>query len=373
MTDSDRLMRRAALLALVFTACSTAPKPKELEALEQLKGGNLVEQARKRAPSLVEDSDKFYAKAQEEWQGGKLEDSRRDALMGSIKLKTALALVEQDRAKARASAADTELRKAEDEYGRVAKDLAATNEQVALMERLRASESSAATLSQQATANAKIAEAELALKTADTVDAKTYAQAPYAAAGDTLARAKAEAQAGNWSAAAMSADMAKQKAEQATATAKPTYQQAEQSKENQARDEALGRDAAGISGVTLRLERRGDVTRLVLPLHDLFLKRQTTVAPGHDSVLDSVAGLLKKYPSYPVQIVGHTDSQGKHDQLVALSLARAQSVFDGLVSRGSDAKRFVVSGQGPDDPKSDNKSRSGRAQNNRVEIVFLYQ
>jgi len=85
-----------------------------------------------------------------------------------------------------------------------------------------------------------------------------------------------------------------------------------------------------------------------------------------------VGALLKKYPTYSVQVIGHTDSRGKHGELLALSLARAQSVFNALVARGVDPKRLMVSGQGPDEPVSDNKSATGREQNNRVEVVFLY-
>ena len=72
-------------------------------------------------------------------------------------------------------------------------------------------------------------------------------------------------------------------------------------------------------------------------------------------------------------MIGHTDNRGKHDELVALSLARAQSVYAALVARGVDAKRLMVSGQGPDEPVSDNKTATGREQNNRVEVIFLYQ
>ena len=73
-------------------------------------------------------------------------------------------------------------------------------------------------------------------------------------------------------------------------------------------------------------------------------------------------------------MVGHTDSRGLHDQLVAVSLARAQSVYAALVSRGVEAKRaMMVTGQGPDDPLVPGKSVAARAQNNRVEVVFLYR
>ena len=59
-------------------------------------------------------------------------------------------------------------------------------------------------------------------------------------------------------------DLAKQKAEQAIATARPEYLKATESKDRKARDEALGKDAAALSGITVRLDKKGDVTRLVL-------------------------------------------------------------------------------------------------------------
>ena len=47
-------------------------------------------------------------------------------------------------------------------------------------------------------------------------------------------------------------------------------------------------------------------------------------------------------------------------------------MFDALVSRGVDAKRCTVSGRAGDEPMADNRSSSGRKQNNRVEVIFLY-
>jgi outer membrane protein OmpA-like peptidoglycan-associated protein len=376
-------MKRLALILLV-ASCATPPKPRELDAFEKLRHNQNFEDAKRRAPALVEDSEKLFAQAKDEWESNKLDDSRRDSLMGSIKLKTALSLVEQDQSKVRFTNADNDYRRTEEEYGRVAKELAATNEQVSLLEKLGTARASAAEeqkkLSAQLTeeqqrnkANDKVQAALLAIKTADTVDANTYAQAEYRAAADMLARAQEEFKNKNYSAAETSAELARQKADQAGTLAKPQYQQAEQTKANKTRDEALGRDAAGIPGITVRLERRGDVARLVLPMRDLFVKKSTTIGPGHDGQLDAVGALLKKYPTYPVEIIGHTDNRGKHDELVSVSLARAQSMLEALVSRGADSKRFLVSGKGPDEPVTDNKSAAGRGQNSRVEIVFLYQ
>ena len=379
------------LSATLLCACAAAPKPHEFEAFEQLRTQQALEMARKRSPELTGDSDKLFARAEEEWKDKKLDDSRRDALMGTVKLKTALALVEQDQARGRTATASRDIAKAEDELGRATKDLNAVTEQINLLQKLAETKNASAAEKQRMLAEMqaqqqklaeeqsklqardKIAAAELAVKNADGVDANNYDKVDYASAKDQLERAHTEFQKGQWSAAQTSAEMARGKADQAYQSAKPAFDQAQANMSSQARAESLNREATAIPGVRVRLDRRGDVQRLILPLHDLFAKKSTALADGQDGKLDAVAQLIKKYPSYTVQVIGHTDNRGKHDQLVAVSLARAQSVMTALISRGVDVKRLQTTGQGPDEPATDNKTAAGRAQNNRVEVVFIIQ
>jgi len=377
-------MNRAIIaIVLLFTACATPPKPRELVALEQLRAGPEAKHAQKRAPKLTKSADKSLSRSKSRWEDGELEESRRDALMGTIKLKTAIALVEQDRARARAAAGRTELATSEEEYKKLAKELKGVREQVVLLEKLTEERKRAAADQERMSAKLKeekartaaekaIADAKLALKTADTVDAKKHAAADYGAAVDLVTRAESEFVQSSWAAAETSAKLARQKADVALATARPAFQQAKETDAKRAKDEALGRDAAALPGISVRLERQGNATRLVLPLHDLFKRRKTTITSGNEGKLNDVAGLLQKYPDHPVQIVGHTDSRGKSSANLTLSEARAQAVFDALVSRGASPSRFTVTGRGEDQPIADHRSRSGRQQNNRVEVIFQY-
>jgi outer membrane protein OmpA-like peptidoglycan-associated protein len=68
-------------------------------------------------------------------------------------------------------------------------------------------------------------------------------------------------------------------------------------------------------------------------------------------------------------VEGHTDSQGRVQDNQELSLARAQSVRDYLVSRGIAADRISAHGLGSERPVATNKTAEGRADNRRVEIV----
>lgn len=379
----------AAAIGAILLGCATPPKPPELEALEKLRADPAAAAAAKRAPDLVGNADSWLARARKDWQDNDLEDAAHKALMGQIKLKQAIALTEQDRAKSRMATADAEVERAQDEHARLQKDLAALNEQIALLQRLREQSDERRRLEEQlavektkieterqkAIAIEKLSEAELALKTADTVNASRHAQVPYQAARDLVARAQQELGQSQFQAAQISAEMAKRKADEAAEAAKPAYRQEAESAENRARAEALARDAAALPRVTLRRDSRGSLQRLVLPIpaESLFDRRNTNIAPGRDAILDDIAALIKKYPNYPIQVVGFTDSRGRSNELLALSLARAQAVYSALLVRGVEAKRMVVSGQGGAEPISDNRTATGRSQNNRVEIIFLYQ
>ncbi|HSZ83018.1 MAG TPA: OmpA family protein [Polyangia bacterium] len=386
----------ALVAALVVNAagCATPPRPRELDAYEALKRSSNTTEASKRSPDLVTSSDKLGAKAHDEWESNDLEESRRDAIMAQIKLKTALALTEQDKLKAKIEKLSGDQAASQEELASVSKDLSAETENLTLLQKYldarktadadkarlslqmtadqQKADAEQQRLSQQLATEQKIAAAQLSLHTAETVDANKYASGEYRAATDMLDKAQAELKDAAFAAAQASADVAKKNADQAVELSKPQYEQAEETSQNHVRDEALAHDAAGIPGVTVRIERRGELQRLVLAASDLFTKKSTALATGHDDVMDSLAALIKKYPSYPVQVVGHTDTRGKSGELLALSAARSQSVFSALVARGVEARRLMTSGMGGDEPIADNHSTAGRAKNNRVEIVFLY-
>ena len=378
------------VFAALFGACATPPKPKELADYELLRSANNLQEANKKSPDLVASAEKLADRSREEWQSSDMEESRRDAIMANIKLKTALALMEQEQYKAKIQALSAEQAKAEEESSDLSEKLANEKEKLALLEKYlearKDAEADKQRLSAQMTSEQreherlalqlaseqKIAAAQLALRTADTVDASKFAKAEYSAASDMLAKASAELQQNDYPGAQASAEVAKKNADKATEIAKPLYEQAEQASQNKARDEALARDASSINGADVRLERRGDLQRLVIAVPELFAKKKPDIAPGHDGVLDAIADLIKKYPTYPVQIIGYTDNRGKSSELLAISAARAQSVYSTLASKGVETKRLMASGLGGDDPRFDNKTAPGRAKNNRIEIVFLY-
>ena len=383
-------------LLVLGAACATPPKPRELEALDSLRAANQAKlpEVAKRSPDLIAEADRRGNAAHDEWQSNDLDESRNNALMAQVKLKTAIALYDQDQLKSQIQTLSGQQAQAEEEYASLSKDLASEQEKVALLQKyvdarraadadkqqmtqqMSAEQQSAKAeqdkLSQQLLAEQKIAAAQMALRTADTVESLQYARDQYSVAGDLLARAEAALKQNDYAGADANADAAKKSADDAAVTAKPLYEKAEESNKNKERNEALVRDAPTIPGVKVRIDPRGDLQRLVIVVPEMFTKRNPNIAPGHETVLDGVANLLKKYPSYPVQVVGYTDNRGKATELIAISAARAQAVYSALAERGVETKRLMVSGLGGEEPFVDNRSAAGRAKNNRVEIVFLY-
>jgi OOP family OmpA-OmpF porin len=89
------------------------------------------------------------------------------------------------------------------------------------------------------------------------------------------------------------------------------------------------------------------------------------------SILDSVAADLKKYPRLKIELQGHTDSSGSDAYNLKLSQRRADSVRDYLVSQGVPASQLTAKGYGESQPIADNATADGRATNRRVVMHVL--
>lgn len=75
--------------------------------------------------------------------------------------------------------------------------------------------------------------------------------------------------------------------------------------------------------------------------------------------------------AYLVLVVGHTDTSGDESHNKALSLKRAESVADYLISTGVKESAIRVIGRGSKDPVASNETREGRIQNRRVDIMAV--
>lgn len=89
------------------------------------------------------------------------------------------------------------------------------------------------------------------------------------------------------------------------------------------------------------------------------------------AVLDEVASILNKYPNYFVSIEGHTDNVGNDANNMRLSENRAKACHDYLTKKGVSSSRMSYKGYGETQPKADNGTAAGRAENRRVELKLM--
>jgi outer membrane protein OmpA-like peptidoglycan-associated protein len=402
--SDGRLAGRCASLIFLWSAiagCAARQRPKELVALEHLRSDPSLSESDRHAFDLLAAADDLMVRAEGEWERRNAQGARRDALVGQIRMKTALAILQVEHTQSRIAELDAELAVAQDEQTRLDDQLATVSEETTLLERLRETKIAHAeerrVLSEQVDTAKKqvvsehqrmadqlaaekrraealdgIRRAELAIQTAETVDAPRYAKAKYTAATNMLQQAHKDFDAGHWDDALARTALALTEAEGGLTMARPQYDKAVETMSIRARDRMLEEDATGLSGISTRLDRESDLQRLVLVLTGRFGAKQSVLSPEAAKILDGVKDLLAKYPTYPVQITGFTDDQGAPADLAALSLARANAVYWALVTRGLDPKRMNVDGKGESDPVADNSTAVGRAKNSRIEVSILY-
>jgi len=98
---------------------------------------------------------------------------------------------------------------------------------------------------------------------------------------------------------------------------------------------------------------------------------RSVVRPADLEILDKSAATLKEWGDVKVEVAGHTDSVGTDEYNQGLSLRRAESVRNFLISKGIAADRLSIMGYGESRPVADNATKEGRFMNRRVELVPL--
>jgi OOP family OmpA-OmpF porin len=95
-----------------------------------------------------------------------------------------------------------------------------------------------------------------------------------------------------------------------------------------------------------------------------------SLRPDSQATLQEIAKLLTAQPKLDVEVVGHTDNQGKPEYNLDLSRRRAAAVVRELESKyGITVGRLGSFGCGFYSPIASNDSEDGRAKNRRVELV----
>jgi type VI secretion system protein ImpK len=115
-------------------------------------------------------------------------------------------------------------------------------------------------------------------------------------------------------------------------------------------------------------------SRVIFRGDAMFVPGQKTVNALLRPVINKAALEIARVGG-AVTVTGHTDSQPIHSTAFpsnqVLSEKRAAEVAALLQSGGVPAKRITVTGKGDTVPMADNRSKTGRAQNRRVEILVV--
>lgn len=124
-----------------------------------------------------------------------------------------------------------------------------------------------------------------------------------------------------------------------------------------------------VPGATV--ERQGEGILVKFSSGILFDVNKTDLKPDAETNLRNLATSMNNNPQTNILIVGHTDNTGSVELNQNLSVRRAESVKDYLVSNGVNASRLRTEGKGESEPIADNSTEAGRAQNRRVEIAIV--
>lgn len=100
----------------------------------------------------------------------------------------------------------------------------------------------------------------------------------------------------------------------------------------------------------------------------LFDTGSDVIKPAAYPELQEVVDWMNEHPGVGIQVDGHTDNVGGKDYNINLSIRRAQSVKNFLVSRGVRPSLISINGYGYSRPVADNSTKEGRQQNRRVEV-----
>lgn len=93
--------------------------------------------------------------------------------------------------------------------------------------------------------------------------------------------------------------------------------------------------------------------------------------PGAGETLNSIAELLENCHEVPMEIAGHTDSQGREEMNQNLSQSRANAVLNALMARRVLTSNLTARGYGESIPIADNETEEGREANRRIEFTLV--
>ena len=115
-------------------------------------------------------------------------------------------------------------------------------------------------------------------------------------------------------------------------------------------------------------ECEAEITTITSNQKITFEPSSARISVASRGVIDSIAEVLTTCGDIPLEIQGHTDSQGSKNMNQELSQKRANSVLKELRRRELSTSKFKAVGYGESRPIASNKTKTGREKNRRIEF-----
>ncbi len=121
-----------------------------------------------------------------------------------------------------------------------------------------------------------------------------------------------------------------------------------------------------------------DPVKCVIDINNVIKTFGIEFAPGEivlqassDKTLEKMAEIMRTCYVVPMEIGGHTDSQGRKSLNLSISQARAEAVMDALLSYDILTGNLSAKGFGESTPIADNNTVEGRNKNRRIEFTLI--
>lgn len=351
------------LSSLALIACGPPPKPAELSQLETMRNDSFTGEISVSAPQMLEEADKFYKMATNEWQDGELERAREYAWLGQLRYKTAEAQTRQKSAQTRLETTRRELEQQTQQVELLNLKIESTQKSIAQLEQTISAVGDKAALQARGAVETQILGAEAEREKARAMQAAEHAAGLFNRGEAALKLAREHLAAGRNDDATKNAEEARAAFVAAAEEARPVWEKTQAS----ARVNELFELAKQSFGSNALQDSRG----IVVVFPGAFDQGKATMFDGQRRTLDKIAEIANAYPTATVMVEGYTQSKGDESKNLSVSEARANQARDYLVQQGVEPARMTATGYGEANPRYDNKARGERDKNDRIEIVFV--
>jgi outer membrane protein OmpA-like peptidoglycan-associated protein len=363
----------AVVCASLLNACGASRLPDDMETYKMLRKRDYAVSVEKRYPHLAAAAQQHFRAALEADREGDDDLRRHYTWMALTIWRTAQTLSERQDAMDSRLAVDGRLALTDEAFEEAKRRREAAREVLAREARVREIAWRYADLPPQALARPQAAEDALeetieALRLAAIAGAGTHAKQQLEAAQRAFDVAARALEGGRPEESVVRAREATVLAQQAAVAACPgdAHDRARRALRRQLA--VLLSSAQSIPDVAPRITDRGVVMTLRRALDD---EEGTNLRPDARPALAKIAELAEWFPGFRVEVEGHASASGSPTDDLIKTRFQSQTVVEALRSLGVPPARLSGVGKGSNEPVADFQTASGRAQNRRVDVVFV--